>query len=186
MREVETGQWTPIIFLSAKDQEQDLWRGIESGGDDYLVKPVSAVVLEAKLRAMRRLQTMQQRLISVSAELRAANERLQHLSELDELTGLINRRGFDRLLHQEISAACREQQPLTLVFCDLDAFKLYTKPRPRAGCHCLKRTAACCATPAIARATTPRAMAGEEFALILPTRREFGCDDVSPGRCAAC
>ena len=51
MREREAGHWTPIIFLSARDQELDLSRGIESGGDDYLVKPASCVMLAAKLRA---------------------------------------------------------------------------------------------------------------------------------------
>jgi diguanylate cyclase (GGDEF)-like protein len=175
MRETESGQWTPIIFLSARDQEQDLWKGIESGGDDYLVKPVSAVVLGAKLRAMSRLQGMQQRLISVSAELRTANERLQHLSELDELTGLINRRGFDRLLHAEIAAAHREQQPLTLVFCDLDAFKLYNDNLGHVqGDHCLKRIGSllrdACHRPRD-RATR---YGGEEFALILPNTPKSG------------
>jgi len=53
MREAEPGDWTPIIFLSGLDSDLDLWRGIESGGDDYLVKPVKPIVLVAKLRAMR-------------------------------------------------------------------------------------------------------------------------------------
>ena len=55
MRESEAGDWTPIIFLSGLDNELDVWRGIEVGGDDYLVKPVKPIVLMAKLRAMRRL-----------------------------------------------------------------------------------------------------------------------------------
>ena len=40
MRESEAGDWTPIIFLSGLDNEPDVWRGIEVGGDDYFVKPV--------------------------------------------------------------------------------------------------------------------------------------------------
>ena len=47
MRAHERGGWTPIIFLSSRDRDQDLWQGIESGGDDYLVKPVSNTVLQA-------------------------------------------------------------------------------------------------------------------------------------------
>jgi len=175
MREAESGRWTPIIFLSARDQEQDLWKGIESGGDDYLVKPVSTVVLAAKLRAMSRLQQMQAQLMQVSAELRTANQRLQHLSELDELTGLINRRGFDRLLHAEIGAARREQQPLTLVFCDLDAFKPYNDTLGHVqGDDCLRRIGAllrdACHRPRD-RATR---YGGEEFALILPNTPKSG------------
>jgi len=175
MRQAESGRWTPIIFLSARDQEQDLWKGIESGGDDYLVKPVSAVVLAAKLRAMSRLRQMQAQLMQVSSELRTANQRLQHLSELDELTGLINRRGFDRLLHAEIGAARREQQPLTLVFCDLDAFKPYNDTLGHVqGDDCLRRIGAllrdACHRPRD-RATR---YGGEEFALILPNTPKSG------------
>jgi diguanylate cyclase (GGDEF)-like protein len=175
MRQAESGRWTPIIFLSARDQEQDLWKGIESGGDDYLVKPVSTVVLAAKLRAMTRLLQMQAQLMQVSSELRTANQRLQHLSELDELTGLINRRGFDRLLHAEIGAARREQQPLTLVFCDLDAFKPYNDTLGHVqGDDCLRRIGAllrdACHRPRD-RATR---YGGEEFALILPNTPKSG------------
>eukprot|EP01137_Pigoraptor_chileana_P010053 Opistho-2@59161 len=39
MRMAEPGGWTPIIFLSQRDQDEDIWQGIEAGGDDYLVKP---------------------------------------------------------------------------------------------------------------------------------------------------
>ena len=72
MRAAEAGDWTPIIFLSSRDQDQDLWQGIESGGDDYLVRPVSTTVLHAKLRAMQRLRRMQSRLLELSDELRAS------------------------------------------------------------------------------------------------------------------
>ena len=74
MRESEAGDWTPIIFLSGLDNELDVWRGIEVGGDDYLVKPVKPIVLMAKLRAMRRLLDMRRRLVTVSAELHLANK----------------------------------------------------------------------------------------------------------------
>ena len=125
MRESEPGDWTPIIFLSGLDSELDVWRGIEVGGDDYLVKPVKPIVLMAKLRAMRRLRDMRQRLVAMSAELHLANQRLNAMVEVDALTGLVNRRGFDRILHSEILAARRDGTPLTLMLCDLDHFKLF-------------------------------------------------------------
>jgi len=55
MRETSAEEWVPIIFLSSKEADQDLNRAIEAGGDDYLVKPVSFVVLNAKIRALQRL-----------------------------------------------------------------------------------------------------------------------------------
>lgn len=36
-----TGNATPILFLTARDTEDDLIRGLDEGGDDYLTKPFS-------------------------------------------------------------------------------------------------------------------------------------------------
>lgn len=41
----------PIIFLSAKEQEQDILEGLASGGDDYLTKPVRIKELRARVAA---------------------------------------------------------------------------------------------------------------------------------------
>jgi len=46
-------RWTPIIFLSALNRDENLVEGLEAGGDDYLTKPINFVVLEAKLRSMQ-------------------------------------------------------------------------------------------------------------------------------------
>lgn len=44
----------PIIMLTARGDDSDVVGGLESGADDYLVKPVSPVVLEARIRAVLR------------------------------------------------------------------------------------------------------------------------------------
>ncbi|MFI1170409.1 response regulator transcription factor [Streptomyces melanogenes] len=48
------GDTTPILMLTAKDGEYDIAEGLETGADDYLVKPFSFVVLVARLRALAR------------------------------------------------------------------------------------------------------------------------------------
>ncbi len=53
-------RWTPIIFLSALNRDENLVEGLEAGADDYLTKPINFVVLEAKLRSMQRALAMQQ------------------------------------------------------------------------------------------------------------------------------
>jgi DNA-binding response OmpR family regulator len=48
------GDRTPILMLTAKDGEYDEAEGLETGADDYLTKPISFVVLTARLRALVR------------------------------------------------------------------------------------------------------------------------------------
>ena len=50
----EDGDKTPIIMLTAKDQNRDIVNGLDSGADDYLVKPFSFEVLGARIRALLR------------------------------------------------------------------------------------------------------------------------------------
>jgi PAS domain S-box-containing protein len=47
-------RWVPVVFLSALDKDENLVAGLDAGGDDYLSKPVNFVVLQAKLRSLRR------------------------------------------------------------------------------------------------------------------------------------
>jgi len=46
--------WTPVLMLTAKGGEYDEAEGLDTGADDYLVKPFSFVVLVARLRALMR------------------------------------------------------------------------------------------------------------------------------------
>ncbi len=48
------GRTTPVMFLTAKDAVADRVRGLDSGANDYLVKPFSFEELSARLRAMTR------------------------------------------------------------------------------------------------------------------------------------
>jgi two-component system copper resistance phosphate regulon response regulator CusR len=48
------GNQTPVIFLTAMDQTRDVIRGLESGGDDYIIKPFRLEELIARMRAILR------------------------------------------------------------------------------------------------------------------------------------
>lgn len=175
IRELESGKWTPIVFLSARDADEDLARGIEAGGDDYLVKPISSTVLRAKLRAMQRLRGMSRRNEEISEALRHANTQLRHLSQTDELTGLQNRRGFDEAMLQELRSAQRDRIPLTLILCDIDFFKAYNDTFGHvAGDACLQRVAAILRSVCLRPRDKAARYGGEEFALILPHTPKSG------------
>ena len=167
--------WTAIIFLSVMSMDEDLAQGIEAGGDDYLMKPVGRVVVQAKVNAMYRLVRMQRALVNLTEQLNAANQELQHLSMTDGLTGIANRRMFDKLLAREWRRCMRIKKPLSIVMLDVDWFKKYNdKYGHQLGDECLKTVAR-----EMARATPrPGDLAarygGEEFALILPETDQEG------------
>jgi DNA-binding response OmpR family regulator len=50
----EAGDWTPVIFLTARDDEVDRVVGLELGADDYVTKPFSPRELVARIRAVLR------------------------------------------------------------------------------------------------------------------------------------
>src|SRR5882762_2253713 len=107
MRETSAEEWVPIIFLSSKEADQDLNRAIEAGGDDYLVKPVSLVVLNAKIRALQRLEYILTKQLQMSRDLAAASLELEKLSLQVGLTGIANRRYFDSYLVTEVRRGAR-------------------------------------------------------------------------------
>ena len=48
------GRWSPVLFLTARDAVEDRVKGLDAGGDDYLVKPFAFTELLARLRALTR------------------------------------------------------------------------------------------------------------------------------------
>lgn len=168
LRESEAGGWTPIIFVSGRGMDLNLWEGIEAGGDDYLVKPISSVVLLAKLHSMQRLIEMRRRLVDVANELRIANLNLSHMNQTDGLTGLLNRRGLDLRLNDEIDAARSSGRHLTLLLCDVDYFKHYNDSLGhQAGDECLMELSDIFRHACHRKGHYACRYGGEEFALVL-------------------
>ncbi|MEO6058376.1 MAG: response regulator transcription factor [Candidatus Limnocylindria bacterium] len=48
------GRWTPVLFLTARGAIEDRVRGLDAGGDDYVLKPFAFAELLARLRALAR------------------------------------------------------------------------------------------------------------------------------------
>jgi diguanylate cyclase (GGDEF)-like protein len=180
------GEWTPIIFLTALTKDEDLERGIEVGGDDYLLKPVSEVVLAAKVRAMQRIVQMRQSLLVLAHKLDSANRELTRLSAVDGLTGIANRRQFDETLLREWRRCQREQAPLSLLMVDVDYFKQYNDGYGhQAGDECLKLVAETLRGRLRRPADIVARYGGEEFAAVLPGTAPEGAIMVAESMSAA-
>lgn len=108
-------------------------------------------------------------------KLAIANQKLRQLACSDGLTGIANRRLFDRTLALECQRAQREHQPLSLILGDIDFFKAYndTLGHP-AGDECLQQVAQ--AMVQVVRRSTDLVAryGGEEFAVILPHTAALG------------
>jgi PAS domain S-box-containing protein len=82
-------RWTPVIFLSALNRDENLVEGLDAGADDYLTKPINFVVLEAKLRSMQRSLTMQQVAIDSLRRIQAISDNVLDAIVTTDERGLI-------------------------------------------------------------------------------------------------
>jgi diguanylate cyclase (GGDEF)-like protein len=102
-------------------------------------------------------------------ELRIANQHLDELASLDGLTGLANRRGFDRELQSAWQNAAASRKPLALMMIDIDHFKLYNDRYGHvAGDTCLRAVGETLSLVTLEEAVLVARYGGEEFALLLP------------------
>jgi diguanylate cyclase (GGDEF)-like protein len=110
------GPFVPVILLTALGDQASRARGIESGADEVIGKPVHPVELRLRVRAMLRIQHL-------AEELHGANRRLERLLRTDDLTHIRNRRGVHSALQREFRRAERYGGPLSILVLDIDRFK---------------------------------------------------------------
>ena len=79
----EVEEPTYVILLTAKDRTEDLVLGLESGANDYLVKPFDRRELQARLRVAERVVSLQHEVVDRVCELQEA------LAQIHQLQGLL-------------------------------------------------------------------------------------------------
>ncbi len=108
-------------------------------------------------------------------KLKLANRELSQQASVDGLTGIANRRQFDRYIALEWKRCAREKHPLSLIICDLDYFKLYNDAYGhQAGDLCLMAVAQAMVKVTKRPADLVARYGGEEFAIILPNTNIWG------------
>jgi diguanylate cyclase (GGDEF)-like protein len=108
--------WVPIIFLSGNTEPEDIASGIEAGGDDYLCKPLSNVILGAKLLAMRRILAFKPGYEVSTDDLGGAQ------FDLDLVSGFVGRRAGERMLMREFVRCSRSIQSVSVVLVGIDDY----------------------------------------------------------------
>lgn len=96
----------PIIFITAKTDEDSIEKAYEEGGVDYVTKPFKPRELLARVRTHLKLQSV--------------IDHLEHISSYDQMTGIYNRRKFF-----ELSTSMFRNTPTHLfaMMMDIDKFK---------------------------------------------------------------
>jgi PleD family two-component response regulator len=113
----------PVIFLSALDDMDTKVSGLSLGANDYISKPFRVEELLARVAVAIRLKHERDLLRRSADELRRRAEAASEMSMTDALTGLLNRYGLQRALHQELSESRRYGRPLSCLLLDIDYFK---------------------------------------------------------------
>ncbi|MBT9313373.1 diguanylate cyclase [Leptothoe kymatousa] len=112
--------------------------------------------------------------------LKLHNRELKSLALTDSLTGLANRRQFDTYFKTEWQRLARENQPLTLILCDIDYFKLYNDYYGHpTGDVCLTQVSQVLARCIRRPADLVTRYGGEEFAVVLPNTDTSGGHNVA-------
>ena len=157
--EIREGTITPIVFLTAFSDKETVDRAMLAQPFGYIVKPFQEAALRCAIEVAMNRHRMEE-------SIRASERTFRHLSSVDELTGLPNRRGFSELASQQLKIANRYHQPLVLCFADLDGLKTINDTLG----HALGDTAICAAARVLREtfrgADIVGRLSGDEFAVL--------------------
>ncbi|MBF0317312.1 MAG: diguanylate cyclase [Nitrospirae bacterium] len=145
----------PIIFITLLSNVEQERYGFQLGAVDYITKPFSPPIVEARVRT--------------HVELKRKRDLLESMAKEDALTGIANRRRFDEFLEFTWNSATRRKTKLSMILIDIDFFKRYNDNYGhRAGDNCLREISLSL------KIAMPRSLdliaryGGEELACILP------------------
>ncbi|QTN28520.1 GGDEF domain-containing protein [Rhodoferax sp. AJA081-3] len=142
----------------------------------------------AQQRLVENLRTseanLEERVAERTQALQVLNQRLEALSTTDGLTGIANRRQFDKLLANEWLRCTRLAQPLALAMVDIDWFKKYNDCYGhQAGDECLRNFSRILAATVCRSGDMVARYGGEEFVFFAPATDAEGALNMAQKVC---
>lgn len=109
-------RYTPIVFLTASREQEDLLKAFQQGANDYLMKPVEPQELLVRVKTHLEQKLRYDRLNQNA-------EKFYQMAIKDALTGVSNRYHLMTTAKKEFNRAGRYQRPLSVMMLDIDHFK---------------------------------------------------------------
>ncbi len=117
---------------------------------------------------------------NIQKAFKKTNKQLKKLTQMDELTGIPNRRSYEKRLETEIQAAQRSSLPLSLLVVDIDNFKIINDDYGHdTGDQVLRRVAAAMSDLLTRTTDFIARFGGEEFVVLMPSTDEKGAFKVA-------
>lgn len=116
IRTVDHARSLPIILMADEGDKPRVVRALDLGINDFISRPVERNELAARVRTQLRRHRY-------ALELRESVNHTMALAVTDELTGLYNRRYFDRHLNVMLGKAQSQDRDMALMILDIDHFK---------------------------------------------------------------
>ncbi|GGD76433.1 sensor domain-containing diguanylate cyclase [Lacimicrobium alkaliphilum] len=172
---VETVLLALVLAISYNQQRQQAFDAQQQALD------TERELRESEQQAQEELEyKVQERTLELEITLRELSEKNQELEErntLDSMTGIRNRRYFDRRYQAEIRRSRREQTTLTIAMIDIDHFKQTNDSLGHlVGDECIRAVARIIKSLLKRPADDVCRYGGEEFALLLPNTDQHGAE----------
>lgn len=116
IRTLEHTRTLPIILMADEGDRAKVVRALDLGINDFISRPVERNELAARVRTQIRRQRY-------ATELRQSVNNTMAMAVTDELTGLYNRRYFDRHLTMMLGKAQSQDRDMAIIMLDIDHFK---------------------------------------------------------------
>jgi len=176
-------RYVPIIFISApEDDHEQILRTYQFGVIDILKKPVAPELVKSKARVLLKIDSQRRVIEQQQKNLEKALHRLQDYARHDQLTGLFNREQITNILARLVNGSKGKQDTISVLFLDLDNFKIVNDSFGHAVGDLLLRCIALKLKECVRDGDYLARMGGDEFCIVLNNLEPTATTDMIAAR----